>query len=146
MKVLREDVAFRVVAVVLCIFGVCGEAPSNDAKLPIWLPTTVESWATVTLAFSTLGLMYATYVLARKTGVLSKFTEEQRREIADQRAFAESQRIKILTDRLFDFAKLHMAYPNIQLKLERLGTKDRVFFPVRETRSSCSSRRSFTCA
>jgi hypothetical protein len=120
MKVLREDVAFRVVAVVLCIFGVCGEAPSTDAKLPIWLPTTVEGWATVTLAFSTLGLMYATSVLARKTGVLSKFTEEQRREIAEQRAFVESQRIKILTDRLFDFDKLHMAYPNIQLKLERL--------------------------
>lgn len=90
-------------------------------------------WPTIVIGVGTL-------VLAASTCGLWVFAAQQARDMRKQLAYVNSQRIKSLADQLFEFDKLHIAYPKLQLELEKLNeaggglltrTKDELFVQLK---------------
>ena len=76
--------------------------------------SSAPDWATIVIGAGTL-------MLALATCGLTLFAAKQARDTREQLAYVNSQRIKSLADQLFEFDKLHIAYPKLQLELEKLN-------------------------
>jgi hypothetical protein len=76
--------------------------------------SSAPDWATIAIGAGTL-------LLAAATCGLWVFAAKQARDMREQLAYVNAQRIKSLADQLFEFDKLHIAYPRLQLELEKLN-------------------------